>query len=341
MSLKKASSTVDRLEKSSERSEDASSTSIPISQISLNGLPTEILLGIAHNLPLSSAAILTLVSRRLYLILGKRYLDTIKQSYAPHSRFDLIRPRTGTEQERENFLLLLQKDLAWGKTIFCYHCHKLHDPERTDTSRWSADDALSCSQVDLSSRFFHDGFNFSRVQYAMQLHRAGRDAASALSRLSSSLTKHTHEYTYHHDVTARIVANRLYVKQQHWITQRAKLGESLSIPPLLVCDHHWRFQDLPPRGNLCELFHRSQNIYCIEEGWRVLHTCCRCQTEFQCEVREMDDGWIAIGITVWQGLGMGRTPLDAIWLSRFQTLKHYFGIHYDVGSLQSALEHPA
>ena len=126
--------------------------------------------------------------------------------------------------------------------------------------------------------------------------------------------------------------------------QRPKPKERLKIPDLSMCNHHGPFRKVlsqPRSEKLCEIFHQSRNSYCIEEGEQVLHTCRRCQTEFQCEIREMDDGSFAIAIIVWQGLGMGRTPLDQIWLSRFQNLTHYDDIHYDMGSLQSAFEDPA
>jgi hypothetical protein len=286
----------------------------------LLGLRLELLLHIVHYLPPSSAGLLTLCSKSLWMKLGSKYIEQLekgKRQICPHGPHELIFPTFTEDQEQRNtFLLLLERDI--NDMIFCYFCQKLH--KIYDTYRVAQTTCLHS----YPGAIYWNGATFSSLYFAMKCYRKGLDISHILNQLSRTITDYRYKYTRQLLFTARVVSGSLYLRTQHWIllpfTQPLELPTSCYVWSL--CWHVDTWQD--PRLKhlfLSQCLQKRLREY-QEFGTDAAHStsterCTSCRTEFQIDMKDMSTRGTAVVITVWQDFGEILTPFDLTWRSHF------------------------
>lgn len=307
----------------------------------LNNLPIEIIQYITSFLPTSSAAALALCSKAILKKLGSAYFEELDKGKWQIERWNYEVPSlTDQQAERQTFLLLLDKDV--NRIIFCYFCQKLHDPDKTIPDNWIRGER-PCSAADRTTLIYgYYGFNYSRIYMAMKYHRLGLDNKVILSQLSRTVTKYYDGTSHQQSLSSRIISNTFYLRTQHWLLLPPNL------PPELPKSYYF--------WNLCwhmRTFHNSRSyleefLQCrlshYEDG-RLCPTCsglkqCKeCLTEFQIDVKDLQNRGSAIVITEWQDFGEVLTPFDPKWRCHF-TNYPYVRTYFTPGSIKDIFEGP-
>jgi hypothetical protein len=241
---------------------------------------------------------------------------------------------TDAQRERQNFLLLLQKQLP--DEIFCFYCQIIHSPDKTEADKIgkvgdfgkTGKSALllrPCSKANRAYNAHYTGLVFSQVQLAMKRHRQGLDPSEQLKKLSRiSHAEFKGDHTYLLTTNIRIISGKLWLRAQHWIMlPKTKLNWPTLRQRIPVCCH-WTEDDLY-YGQIdpiaCRVSHKLK-FAC--EDCAGMHSCDKCATEIQINAKKLE-GRHAVVVTVWKNLGEGETPFDPNWMSHWEHLWH---IHY-------------
>ena len=282
------------------------------SELSLMGLPSEILLCVSVFLPVKSLACFCLCNHRLFSILSTTTLKGLSEC---------------DESERAGFLGLLAEYLP--QHFFCHQCCRLHHKgklEPPDFDPWIRR-ALPCVEDAPSLR--HDSpyitsdyrLKFPHVQLAMKRHRRGPNHGISLDEVSftelKDYTSSREEITTLLSAEARIISDQLLVRVQQWtLVPQDKCDEFVARATLA---------DLCPHKKLRYQLHRevSARVECRLRhlrGSEEPSNCCKgsvrcssCAMEFQIDVRDFGERGTALVVTKWLNLGSGLTPLDQRW----------------------------
>lgn len=279
--------------------------------------------------------------------IGRSYITTINQGKGfkipqiyggPESNYgkEVESRMTTLQRERQNFLLLLQKQFP-GE-IFCYYCQIIHSPDKTETEKIgktgnaglfgktvkSALLSRPCSKAKMAHNPYYKRFNFSQVQLAMKRHHLGLDPSNQLNKLSrTSSAEFKGDHTYLLTSNARIFFGHLWLRSQHWILlPKNKLKWPTLRQRIPICCH-WTEDDLY-NGKIdpiaCRVAHKL-NFAC--EDCVGMHSCDKCATEIQIDTKKVE-GRHAVVVTVWKDFGVGETPFDPAWMSHWENLWHVY-----------------
>jgi hypothetical protein len=278
----------------------------------LHGLPTELLQYIASMfLPLSSAASLALSSRFILTKLGTNYFTQLKKAspLPPVTRCygtnELGGPNgpaprlTLPEQELENFLILLDRDIR--DTIYCYYCRTIHDPMKTLYS------CTECERQVAIHNHLHSNLAFSRFQIIMKRSRFGIDYSALLRKLSTTCTRYYISTLFTHQITtyARIVSGCLLLRTVQWWLFKWELDCNWPRYSIKIC-HHLRPEDRDPRPAFIAVerpgAYGKTSIYRRGAGIE-LKRCHVCGTEYEIDGAECGPGLFALRVSTWQDFG--------------------------------------
>lgn len=192
-------------------------------------LPLQLLLHIVHYLLPSSAGILTLCSKSLWLTLGSRYIEQLEKGTRQMNPRDYgFKVFTADEEQRNTFLLLLERDD--NEMVFCYHCqklHKIHDTNRGPQTK--------CTYFDpYQTGYGWNGLDYSTLYFGMKYHRKGLNISYMLTPLLRTATYYKCKYTRQMSFTARVVSGNLYLRTQIWFLLPSK--QPLELPK---SDYAW------------------------------------------------------------------------------------------------------
>ena len=208
----------------------------PNSLGSLDVLPTEILLMTAELLPLDALAALSITSRGLYRILGKRYgelrrakkpSDTEYMSYLRRDCESLL------DAEYSSYLQMLSQVVS--ESFFCQRCRRLHI--LVPSGGWSIrlTDAERCDKI--HSVPCMTGRWIMHISMAVKLRQytSAACANSYMTHLSRKfpLQRMTFLPTYRGFIVhePQFIEDQLYVRNQYWtFIQRIPGMESSTIP---------------------------------------------------------------------------------------------------------------
>lgn len=180
-----------------------STASNPNRPLTLTSLPTEILVRIGENLPLSNAAAFELCCKATWKGLDNHFsrklewpsdISSDDDAYAAYRR--ALGPLTLTpgEKETQDFMLLLERDTI--TSIYCHYCRCLHAPELTETglvlsydgkeieSPASALSDLSCTAENRCSVRYHKDFTYANVRMLMNISLRSLPTAPYLQKLN-------------------------------------------------------------------------------------------------------------------------------------------------------------
>lgn len=189
------------------------------------------------------------------------------------------------------FLALLSRDSP--TLVPCFYCCKLHDVKTTpdESAAWSPQTARSCVRADLDLgvwNFLVAGLGFTLIQYAMKLHRSGRDCSPYLDALKRSTRKHFYRTNSIAYVTheARIDPSEevVIMRSQCWvlmprshIMNNSAINAATNYAEITLCSHH-KMYDPDMRAKICcRMTHPDSHVLCGNCG-RFLK-CSSCETE--------------------------------------------------------------
>ena len=286
---------------------------------SLRTLPSELLLMIALQLPLSDAANFALVNRRLSMLIGP--------TYWPRLRTDAVTPG-----HREQFLTTFARDLpSW---FYCHSCSHLHPLNRIRPPGPfdEPSNSLWCPQANLEGSLYpylnvgsfpYYRILFHHLQLVMRRHYLGPDYGISTDDLSFVQVNELDENelrgrrTTLFSVEARVCTEpaRLCLHIQRWAvlhTNVLKLAVERA-KCVGVCIHH-----NAEESEMFQLIISSLDEYLtrpeeMREPKRRI--CRRCKLVYQLEVLDTGSDDLAILVTKWLDLGSGLTPLDQKWRS--------------------------
>ena len=279
----------------------------------LQALPSEVLLMIALQLPLSDAASFALVDHRLSVLIGPTSWPRL---------------RTG---HREQFLSTLARDLpSW---FYCHSCSYLHpcDRIRPPGPFNQPSKPLICfedSLVHQLSQFVHFPgtlsfytFNFHHLHLVMLRHYLGPRYGISTNQLSFVQVSELDEIEPGvrmktlTSVEARVCPRpaRLCLRIQTWAVMHTEILD-LALERskcLCVCRHL-----VAEKGELSRMIESSLDEYStrLEKPREAgQHVCHHCNVVFQLQVLKTVRDGLAIVITKWLDLGSGLTPMDPKW----------------------------
>jgi hypothetical protein len=304
-------------------------------------LPLEIIQYIASCLPASGAASFALCNHYLSQAVGAQSWTNLSPSCQ--------------RAEREVFLQLLDRDLPHH--LFCHRCALLHLPqrpgvdERRDDEQYRRMRRRRCFDNDFQARTYYylsSSFRFEHVQMAMKLHHLGLDVQNYLTALPP-VVKGTCQLPNLKIFEARIVADEMIVRSQHWLLWPAGHRFQLSqqaYPHPQVCAHletspHYQDDNVLTDLLQCKVEHINRNQDPCPRC-TGLKQCWACPTEMQIDIKvfESQQG-TALVVTKWLALGAGKSPFDPKWRSHFldqnfqPARKPY---PFEPGSIQRAFE---
>ena len=283
-----------------------------IASPSLRTLPSELLLMIALQLPLTDAANFALINRRLSMLIGPIYW--------PHLSVDAAIPG-----HREQFLNTLARDLpSW---FYCYSCSNLHRRDRTrppgpfdrpSNPLFCSHDYLHLSYGEPYPDFM---FSFHHLQLAMRRYHLGPGYGIPTDDLSFVQVNELGESelrgrrTTLFSVEARVCTEpaRLCLRIQRWAVLHTNILEMAveRAKCIRLCVHHDLEED-----EFSQLIASSLEGYLTRsEGGQEpeRRVCRRCRFDYQLQVLDTGSDGLAIVITRWLDLGSGLTPLDQKW----------------------------
>jgi hypothetical protein len=175
----------------------------------LSRLHPGIIIHVTQFLPTASAASFALCCCSTYDILGTRYWEALQTG--------------GRQQEREAFLLLLERDLPGY--ILCYYCTILYLGNKTSYETCMQPSTqlryrygmTPCSKEGLLGgvfKYIHKDFSFSIFQMTMKRYRLGLDYSHHLSLLACKTTskRSMEAFPYQCTAQARTIARSLFLR---------------------------------------------------------------------------------------------------------------------------------
>ena len=283
-------------------------------------LPTEIILAIVSNLPISSAASFALTSRTIQHILGQQILQELKAEV----------------KELHTFLSILEKDLP--KYIHCHGCESLHPVLGNEGPRNTPDyvknlwqegnrERLKCLArdtdigTDLVSLGYYRVFQ-EDMCLAFKRHHYGRRHGISLKNF---LDVH-HRGSSVHTFQARIISDELYIRREI----RAKISpaelERRFTYPSELCSH--LHNDLLSCNDIRDWDTRTKSMYLHDQFLQhflctlshpAKKDCMICSGLKQCPACFMEytitkHGEDTVTVLAWYNLGTGRNS-DEKWRS--------------------------
>ena len=285
---------------------------------SLQALPSELVLMIALQLPLSDAASFALVDHRLSVLIGPTYWPRLRKSAVS----------TG---HREQFLSTLARDLpSWFYCHSCLHLHPrdrvglpgpLNQPSKQLLCFLTSYDAPLSLLMHVSGVLSFYRFAFHHLQLAMLRHYLGPAYGISTNELSFLQidefggSERGGGITTLLSVDARVCARpaRLCLRLQTWVVLHTR-DQDLALEKskcVWVCGHLVAHKD-----ELLQLIGSSLDEYSTraEEPQRPKTLECRsCKFVFQLEILDTVSDGLAVVITKWLDLGSGLTPMDPKW----------------------------
>jgi hypothetical protein len=201
------------------------------------------------------------------------------------------------------------KDLDDG--IYCHRCDKIHVVRGDPGKSW-------CSEVDRSTSFYHPAFSHHRVQLALRLHHAEKDASKQLRILSRTWSPTPQ---YRRKVETRIGFGSLLLKDEHSITipRSSKVVVILGYN-LKLCSHLEGPQELSARASAissmieCNLSHSRNGKEC---SCNRIISCQTCRTNITVKVKNNLRDRVII-LTAWKDMGGGGSPYSNVWNAHFR-----------------------
>jgi hypothetical protein len=281
---------------------------IALESSALGELHPEIIIHVTRFLPAASAASFAFCCLPISNILGTRYWEAL---------------RTEDEQQREDFLSLLLKDLP--DYILCYHCMALHSgsKERHDDRMLHRHGITPCHKEELLggvSKYIHQNFSFDIFQMAMKRYRLGVDCNYHLNLLALKISRlGIGRVPCQCMAEARIITGSLFLRvQQVVLLPSSRALKTIASCHITICPHLGIVsQDgkvRPPENAECTIAHPHNLKQCVRRSG--LKQCNYCTTEYQVDLQECGQPGVAVIITKWLDLGEGRTVLDPKWWSR-------------------------
>jgi hypothetical protein len=314
---------------------------LPFESSALSKLPPELILYIAHFLPLESASSFSICCRPIYFTLGTQYLKALEKNY----------------WHRHELLKLLERELP--NHIICYYCEKLHvidrAPRHLYSHRWyyrqfeslnpfRTDRQLPCwEEVDrvITAFMFHQNFSFGLFQRTMKCYIQDLDYSKLLNLLSyKTCTSRRFGLVKQCSWRARIVGGSLLTREQtifmlppaqpikiplHW---NAHICHHTRILPL---SYFLRGKGILDNGVLLEPKEPRDHHNLVG-----MVRCNYCLTEFRIDLKQFKERGTAIFVTTWQDLGEGLSHLDPTW--RRDTIWDEGPVAFELGSICAAFE---
>lgn len=286
----------------------------------LERLPTELLQLIARQLPLGSAAALSLCSKSIAHVVGLQYRHNLSSQTL----------------EKQDFLVLIERDHP-GHWL-CHVCTRLH-PRPCQTLEYNGcspyrGSRRSVPRYDHKYKLFRNaccnrsGLNawhpalrpalkitHPMVHLAMNRHFFGPSHGNSLDAFFTPLQKDVIG-SANISTQARIIANEFYLRWQYRIVIPFSGGFDqvwkLS-PGIRICPHlrtTLAEKDVITRISECMLSHRNTGP--CQNCDRPIK-CHSCLTEFEVAVHKLEPIGHILEITAWKNFGSGRSPKDSKW----------------------------
>ena len=284
----------------------------------LRALPSELLLMIALQLPLSDAASFALVDRRLSVLIGPTSWPRLRKSAVA----------TG---HREQFLSTLALDIpSW---FYCHSCSHLHPrdcvgppgplnrPSKPLLCRSTNPEAPLSDYMSLCRGLSFYSFTFHHLQLVMLRHYRGPGYGISTNELSFLQVDEFGEKLPRGKITtllsvdARVCAQpaRLCLRVQTWAVLHTRdqdlafeRSQRVSVCPHLMAKY----------GEIAQLIGSSLDEYskrAQKPQGPNLRRCRSCKFSYQLQVLDTVSDGLAIVITKWLDLGSGLTPMDPKW----------------------------
>lgn len=283
----------------------------------LERLPTELLQLIARQLPLSSAASLSLCSKRICHVVGLQYRHNLSSQ----------------TREKQDFLVLIERDYPgyW----LCHVCTKLHPRPRQaleyngrSPSRGSRRSVPRYYELFRNRCCNRSGLNawypvlrpslritHPMVHLAMNRHFFGPSHGISLDVFSTPFQRDVIDKA-NISTQARIIANEFYLRWQYRIVIPFSRGFdqawSLSLG-LCICPHLRTTlveKDIITRICECMLSHRNTGP--CQNCNRPIK-CHSCLTEFEVAIHKLEPIGHVLEITAWKNFGSCRSAKDSKW----------------------------
>jgi hypothetical protein len=277
-------------------------------------LPHELILLIASNLPLESAANLSLSCHSLYSCLETQHLKSLKGA-----DYSVI----------NGFLRVLERDLP--SHILCPHCNKLYSMSfagnHLPSQRYypTRQPWLACWREDLESDVkigIHRDFSSTVFRMAMKSHREGHDTTEILGLLLyRAEIGFQRGFVEQRAAAARIQDGSLLMREQRVFI--VPCSQKIPLPwkgGIDICPHiqfatmlslHMFGIQIPLADEIIGKYeNRQRTIYCEY-----------CYTEFRVDFKSFGKDGNAMFVTRWMDIGDGQDILDNKWRSRLGCLK--------------------
>lgn len=275
-------------------------------------LPTEIILLIACELPISSTACLTLTSRRLSQILGPGFWQSLK-SEAPDVFLE--------------FLILLEKDLPGH--FLCQQCIRFH---RIDVIQWPRIVTYRFNRPRCTRHWQREEYqvlplsryriHFAHIHLAMRQHHCGTDIGFPLEAFQH-LEVHYNEnqqQTTLSSIDAQIVSNELLVRSQAWVlvpwSQYNQFFQELVSRGTFsysICIHMRRGPKFKEDSVVDLMRCKVDKRKALEECFTETFQCQSCQADYELDARDFGERGFAVIVTKWANLGAGLDFSDPHW----------------------------
>jgi hypothetical protein len=268
-------------------------------------LPLELIFKIASDLPLESAASLSLTCFTLHSCLEKQYLQALKRA---------------DRRVIYKFLHLLERDLP--EHLLCQDCNAFQSialAERHVRGQRVMELPLKCWLNDASNEFYaivHPAFSSTIFRMAMKSHRLNKDSSDLIKLLSyDPVTVAEIGFVKQTSAIAKIKGDSLLIRDQQIFMVPS--AHDFPIPwyeKLRVCRHiiFWSMRCLYIDG--IKVPHKA-DIGGHENKEGIIY-CEYCYTEFQIDFKSYGEFGNAMFVTRWMDLGEGQDPDHYKWRSR-------------------------
>lgn len=273
----------------------------------LERLPTEILQLIAGQLPLSSAAALSLCSKSICHVIGLQYRHNLSSQTL----------------EKQDFLVLIERDYPgyW----LCHVCTKLHPRPRqileyNGRSPYHKLFRNGCCNRSGLNAWYPElrptlEITHPMVHLAMNRHFFGPSHGISLDVFSTPFQKDVFDKA-NISTQARIIANEFYLRWQYRIVipfsrgfdQAWQLSDGLRICPHLRTD----LAEMDTITRICECMLSHRNTGPCQNCNRSIK-CPTCLTEFEVAIHKLEPIGHVLEITAWKNFGSCRSAKDSKW----------------------------
>ncbi|KAK5958825.1 hypothetical protein OHC33_000668 [Knufia fluminis] len=294
-------------------------------------LPIEVWQRIADHLAVEDAVCLSLCTKNLYDLVGK------KKTVLGRLIFD--------DEARMSLLRILHRDMN-PTLMLCEACIFIHPvPQREEGYECYRSKKRKCKQVDdseSSGTWFQKCFGFGDVQVAAELYRRGDQTAleEYLQQLSAQQCNRFGQ-NFVIDFRVKVAPNgRVYIRKQEWypLLNQQWINMPTESSSLDVCihmaGHTFRLEHAADIDTAEKSIRHLKVLQCLRSqpglslneqstwGHLPLRRCKYCPTEYRLDFGVLSETESTIVLTKWMCLGEGKTRADDLWIAHFS---HKYG----------------